>query len=158
MSHQGAPTEPRAADGEVVECSLPWSTPVLSPIIPSPISNSPSNAPVTLPPYSSNLTVHLPLSSHLLYFLARGSHAKGVLRIVAAEDLVGSDQVRVDVQVRYWRFEYRNRANLCLLRREEGAHGLGIYVRRHTFVLADKPAEYHYHFSTDRRSKVATYA
>lgn len=80
-----------------------------------------------------------------------------MLRIVAAEDLVGSDQVRVDVQVRYWRFEYRNRANLCLLRREEGAHGLGIYVRwmLAMFALADELAEHHYHSLIDRHSKVA---
>jgi len=128
----GVITEPQPADGEAIVCNLPWSTPVLrSPIIPSPIyhrGDPKASTPITLAPYSSNLTLHLPLSSHLLYFLARGSHSQGVLRLVASEDLVGHDYAQVDVEVRYWKFDHRSRANLCLLKRAEGAHGLGIFT------------------------------
>jgi len=149
----GVITEPRPTDGEVIQCDLPWSTPVLRPpIIPSPVlhrGDPKLSTPVTLAPYSSNLTLHLPLSSHLLYFLARGSHSQGVLRLVASEDLVGHDYAQVDVDVRYWKFDHRSRATLCLLKKDEGAHGLGIFTAAQQWPTI--PAKERLHFTVTVR-------
>jgi hypothetical protein len=80
------------------------------------------------PRFSSNASFILPASSESLLFYAHGSYAHGGIQFV--EDDTGSlssDDIAVDINVRFWTEEALEQANVCTLRREVG-HGIGIFT------------------------------
>lgn len=88
-------------------------------------SDDPSEA--TLPgAFSSYTSFELPVSSNLLLFLARGSTSHGNIAIITSDDV--GDVAKVDVSVEYYRQKIRDEARVCLLGREEGETGVGIFV------------------------------
>ncbi|KAG8930164.1 hypothetical protein FRC03_006468 [Tulasnella sp. 419] len=139
----GPPPQPHADDGSPVVCNLPWEKPSDDPALSSPFNpiyvpwdtdDLPSGSELetfVFPPYSSRMTMELDSEAPLLYFLARGSLAWGKIRILTEEVARKSEsnpKVRIDIDVRYWSLIARNRANICILSKDEGAQGVGIYT------------------------------
>ncbi|KAG8901229.1 hypothetical protein FRB99_005470 [Tulasnella sp. 403] len=139
----GPPVEPSAADGNPINCHLPFE-----PYTNIPVGNLPalrsmvshktdwddawSPIPSFYPPYSAKTTFTLPSNVPLLYFLSKGSFASGNIRFVYSEE-EGSDEerpVQGEIVTRYWSLAARNNVNICTLSKEEGSYGLGIYTAR----------------------------
>lgn len=83
------------------------------------------------PPYGSSATFVLPsgADSDLLYLLSRGSLSHGSIQVDAVES--SSDDVRVNVEARYWSRKALQRAVVCKLEKDDGdAHGVGIFTPR----------------------------
>lgn len=91
----------------------------------SPLSEN--NAPY---PYAATASLDLPISSDLLYFLSHGAHSSGVVQLAADGDS-DSDVATVSVQLLYHHPEFLETAHVCLLQREEGKNGVGIFVSSH---------------------------
>ncbi|KZP03104.1 hypothetical protein FIBSPDRAFT_769470, partial [Athelia psychrophila] len=77
-------------------------------------------------PYSARTQFKYPLSSDVLYLLARGELAYGSVKIVDLED--GGDNVLIDVIAGYHSQDALNRANVCAVSRKNGENGIGIYT------------------------------
>jgi len=77
-------------------------------------------------PGSAQLTFHLPVSSDILYLLARGPLASGSVTILDSED--GRDTVQVDVVVNYHNQNVLDSANVCSLRHGSREKGVGIFT------------------------------
>jgi len=75
-------------------------------------------------PGSAQLTFDLPVSSDILYLLARGPLASGSVTILDSKD--GRDTVQVDVVVNYRNKNVLDSANVCLLRCRSRENGVGI--------------------------------
>jgi len=124
---------PQPADGKAQSCSSRWSSPAVSPWLPEPEHSNvygsavPFLAPSSYPPYTSETSFTLPLIAPLHFLLARGSLASGQVR-VQTESSENPDEIGIKVEVRYYTVGARNLAELCLLEREEGGWGLGIYT------------------------------
>lgn len=83
------------------------------------------------PPYGSSATFVLPsgADSDLLYLLSRGSLSHGSIKVDAVES--SSDDVRVNVEARYWSRKALQRAVVCKLEKDDGdARGVGIFTPR----------------------------
>ena len=78
-------------------------------------------------PYSAKNFLELPVSSDLLYFLSRGALSSGIVQLAADGDS-DSNVASVRVQLLYNRPEFLEHAHVCLLQREEGKNGVGIFV------------------------------
>jgi hypothetical protein len=78
------------------------------------------------PRFSTNTTFNFPLSSESLLFFGKGSYATG--DVVFIQDDTISDNIVVDVNVRYWSQEDLDQAQVCTLSRAVG-EGFGIFVR-----------------------------
>jgi len=83
------------------------------------------------PPYGSSATLVLSnvTNSDLLYFLSRGSLSYGSIKVDAVES--NSDDVRVDIEARYWSRRSLEQAMVCKLEKDGGdARGVGIFTPR----------------------------
>jgi len=80
------------------------------------------------PPYSARTSLELPTDAALLFLIARGSLAYGNINFEIVEPTEDTSKIAVIIDVRYWSLDARSRINICKLRREEGAMGVGIYV------------------------------
>ena len=83
-------------------------------------------AAATSPPYSANTSFELPVSSDLLFLLARGSMSGGTVDIMSSPTV--SNVAKVHVTVKYYREDVRDRAKVCLVKRRDGENGVGIFV------------------------------
>ncbi|KAJ3531475.1 hypothetical protein NM688_g7570 [Phlebia brevispora] len=81
-------------------------------------------------PYVANTSVDLPVSSDLLYLLSSGALSNGVVE-VTADGPSDSDVATVDVKLLYHHSEILEKAHVCLLQREEGKNGVGIFTPKH---------------------------
>ncbi|KAG8883790.1 hypothetical protein FRB98_002797 [Tulasnella sp. 332] len=130
---EGPEAVPRAGDGDIVQCHIPWA----NYHIPLPwiadsksISNSTPVANAN-PPYMSTTSISVPLEqTRLLYFLSKGFLGSGTIRFVTAPPARSNlpAVVVVDITARYWTNQALNKVNMCLLRKEEGAYGVGLYT------------------------------
>lgn len=77
-------------------------------------------------PHFVETSFELPISSDLLFFLARGRLSTGVITIVSSPDV--RDVATVDVSLYYYREEIRDKARACLIKRHNGENGIGIFV------------------------------
>jgi hypothetical protein len=84
-------------------------------------------------PYSSSVSFELPVSSAVLFFLARGSLASGNIKILHINQV--SDVAKVQVDVGYYRADAIDRAHVCALTRSADDHGVGIFVGATTLVV-----------------------
>ncbi|KAJ7133735.1 hypothetical protein C8R43DRAFT_956583 [Mycena crocata] len=82
-------------------------------------------------PYSVDLDFNFPLPSETLLLLSEGSLSAGNLKITSAYDL--TDQVRVHVTVHYYGTAVRDTAKICLIKRENGESGLGIFTPKNWY-------------------------
>lgn len=116
---------PREDDGEVIECTTreSWSP------VPSLMAN---HVPWKIQEEQvAYTTFSMPLNVRNHYFLSRGAHAAGTFTLEDDDDSNG-DQFYIHIQAS-WRHEIAMQSSqLCLLRRQDGSIGLGIYV---SFVL-----------------------
>jgi hypothetical protein len=78
------------------------------------------------PRFSTNTTFNFPLSSESLLFYAHGRYTAG--NIVFVQDDTISDNIAIDVNVRYGSQKDLDQAQVCTLRRAVG-EGFGIFVR-----------------------------
>ncbi|KAK7043533.1 hypothetical protein R3P38DRAFT_2885863, partial [Favolaschia claudopus] len=91
-------------------CDTSWSDPMRNP------SSS--------YPHASSTSFTFPVPSETLLLLSKGGLSGGHLRITTSE---GSD-VRVNVQVNYYKDAIRDLARVCMTAREDGELGVGIFT------------------------------
>jgi hypothetical protein len=115
----GEPAGPHEIDGRSVECGIPWVERTTPPFPPDPVG---------YPPYRASISLKLPVTSPHLYFHSRGTYGGGVIRFLADDSLVGSEDVSVEIDVRYWSLRTRDAANVCLLENDGGGKGIGIFT------------------------------
>lgn len=85
--------------------------------------------PPIVPPYTSTISFSVPVSSDLIFLLARGSlDYSSSVNFELSEN--AGDDVEIDVTMSYYSNEARKRAQICLLERDEGEKGVGIFVSR----------------------------
>jgi len=112
---------PTKDDGEIIECTTikSWSPkPVLT------VNRVPWKIREEEVAYT---TFSMPLDTPNHYFLSRGAHAAGTFTLEEDDGLDG-DKFYIHVQAS-WRHEIAMQSSqLCLLRRQSGSVGLGIYV------------------------------
>jgi len=112
---------PTEEDGEIIECTTreSWS--------PDPSLKS-NRVPWRIEEEQvAYTTFSMPLNAPDHYFLSRGEHAAGTFTL-EDDDGLGGDQFYIHVQAS-WRHEIAMQSSqLCLLRRQSGSIGLGIYV------------------------------
>lgn len=115
---QGNHGWPEAGNGHINECTAAggWAANAVPQGVGSTVS----------PPYSASTSFNLPVSANLLFFFSNGSLAHGSVKVEAARD--DGDEVKVDVVVSYWTQTALDRANVCVLERGHGQHGIGIIV------------------------------
>ncbi|PBK88467.1 hypothetical protein ARMGADRAFT_937255 [Armillaria gallica] len=78
--------------------------------------------------YSAHTSFDLPLNSETLFLLSQGSLSSGAVKVVTSPTLV--DVVRVDVAIQYYRQKVLDYARICLLQRQEGENGVGVFTPR----------------------------
>ena len=78
-------------------------------------------------PYWSKASFRLPLSSESLSFISRG-RASGVLHITTSPDQE-VDFATVNIWIIYEDAVLRNLTKACLVSRQAGDHGVGLFVR-----------------------------
>lgn len=98
-------------------------------------------------PYAAKANLDLPVSSDLLYFLSHGALSSGVVQLAADGDS-DSDVATVSVQLLYHHPEFLEDAHVCLLQREEGKNGVGIFV---------SPKDRTRFYSTEHRAQTPDY-
>jgi hypothetical protein len=113
--------DPTKDDGEIIECTTreSWS--------PEPTMTA-NRVPWKIREEGvAYTTFSMPLDAPNHYFLSRGEHAAGTFTLEEDDGLDG-DRFYIHVQAS-WRHEIAmQRSQLCLLRRQDGSVGLGIYV------------------------------
>jgi len=77
-------------------------------------------------PYSSSVSFELPVSSAVLFLLARGTLAVGDVQILQASQV--GDVAKVEVIVGYHEEEALHRAQVCTMSRQGGEKGVGIFT------------------------------
>ncbi|KAG9017743.1 hypothetical protein FRB93_004554 [Tulasnella sp. JGI-2019a] len=144
---EGPEAGPRKGDGDTVQCHLPlttsdspagafpWVLPTTNLSAPEESSSIRPALFTADPPFIAGTSLTLSLEQiRLLYFLSKGSFSRGTIRFVTsylepppdiAHEPLGAI---VDISVRYWSNQARGKVNICLLRKEEGAYGVGIYT------------------------------
>ncbi|KAF9018936.1 hypothetical protein BDZ89DRAFT_1021123, partial [Hymenopellis radicata] len=90
-------------------------------------------------PYYSQRSFDLPLSSDLMFLLARGSLSSGIVKIVSSP--VVTDAVRVDIAVQYHYPAVLDHTKVCLMRRAEHEIGVGFFTPQtwHNVRWEDRP-------------------
>ncbi|KAK0495084.1 hypothetical protein EDD18DRAFT_1173857 [Armillaria luteobubalina] len=78
--------------------------------------------------YSAHTSFDLPLISETLFLLSQGSLSSGAVNVVTSPTL--KDVVRVDVAIQYYRQRVLDYARVCLLQRQEGENGVGVFTPR----------------------------
>ncbi|KAK0459312.1 uncharacterized protein EV420DRAFT_1642284 [Desarmillaria tabescens] len=78
--------------------------------------------------YSAHTSFDLPLKSETLFLLSQGSLSSGVVKVVTSPAL--TDVVRVDVAIQYYKRRVLDYARVCLLARQEGENGVGVFTPR----------------------------
>ncbi|PBK58817.1 hypothetical protein ARMSODRAFT_967407 [Armillaria solidipes] len=78
--------------------------------------------------YSAHTSFDLPLNSETLFLLSQGSLSSGAINVVTSPTL--KDVVRVDVAIQYYRQKVLDYARICLLQRQEGENGVGVFTPR----------------------------
>ncbi|KAF9647713.1 hypothetical protein BDM02DRAFT_3129549 [Thelephora ganbajun] len=130
---------PEPEDGTVIRCirgrDNPWSP----------------TARVQFPSFG------IPLNSSAIYLLARGQQATGRVTVVPHPTSV-SDEIIVDVVAQYHEWNIFMNTNVCLMERNEGERGVGIFVSTGlpdaSYVLtSDKKTPKHLIW-TNRRTEV----
>ena len=112
---------PSQGDGEIIECTTSESW-----------SPEPSLMATSVPwkiqeEHVAYTTFSMPLDAPSHYFLSRGEHAAGTFTLEDDDELDG-DKFYIRVQAS-WRHEVAMQSSqLCLLRKQSGSIGLGIYV------------------------------
>lgn len=162
---------PTEEDGEVIRCiySPEWNhthRPADDPIFA--LSNSNTSAPAkpkykwrprwlsdTSDPFVHNATAsfHIPEATKLFFF-SRGTLSRG-----SVDFSVGTaDTVKVSVDVVYISKRHLDRASVCLLRRDEGQVGVGIYTPELTAKerRSSREAPYYYHIKVEFPPQVDT--
>lgn len=136
----GPAPEPDTADGQEVACHLPFEPldgsskydyPWAAPPPPSEVTTVPEGKAIfaAFPPYASRTKFELPANNvSLHYFLSRGSLAAGIIRFVPGNYLDPEPGITGEIITRYWSLAARDRANICTLRKDEGAQGVGIFT------------------------------
>ncbi|OBZ69747.1 hypothetical protein A0H81_10112 [Grifola frondosa] len=82
----------------------------------------------------------LPVSSDLLYLIARGALSHGSIDISDSGE-TGSDVVQVYISAFYYHESALNRAKVCLLQPEEGKNGIGIFYQTPLYLRPHLPRE-----------------
>lgn len=112
---------PSRDDGEIIECTTreSWS--------PDPSLTANGVPWKTQEEHVAYTTFSMPLDAPNHYFLSRGAHAAGTFTLEHDDSLDG-DKFHIHVQAS-WRHEIAMQSSqLCLLKRQSGSIGLGIYV------------------------------
>ncbi|KAK0212268.1 hypothetical protein DFS33DRAFT_1280260 [Desarmillaria ectypa] len=78
--------------------------------------------------YSAQTSFDLPLKSETLFLLSQGSLSSGVAKVVTSPTL--TDVVRVDVAIQYYKRRVLDYVRVCLLQRQEGENGVGVFTPR----------------------------
>lgn len=106
----------------------PWGTPS-TPSDPTTAVPEGGTAYAIFPPYASRTSFQLAVNNvSLHYFISRGSLGSGIIRFVPGNHLEPDLAITGEIITRYWSHAARDRANICILSREEGGQGLGIFV------------------------------
>ncbi|KAF7362450.1 hypothetical protein MVEN_00592600 [Mycena venus] len=79
-------------------------------------------------PYSAFTSFDFSLPSTTLLLLSKGGLSNGRLKITSSPEI--TDQVRVNVTVNYYKAAIRDLAKVCMIEREEGESGVGIFTPR----------------------------
>ncbi|KAF8589476.1 hypothetical protein K439DRAFT_1612703 [Ramaria rubella] len=120
---EGVPDGPLASDGHVVQCSNDaWNLDL------DQREQSPTMF-TSIPPYSSSMSFIIPVSSNLIFLMSRGSYDYGSSIKLEISDNP-RDDVEIEVVMSYYSNAARNRAQVCLLERDEGAKGVGFFTPR----------------------------
>jgi hypothetical protein len=75
----------------------------------------------------------LPVGANMLYFLSRGASAVGNITIASA-NFSPVPQETISIQASYERPSVFKEAKLCLLKRGDFEHGVGVFVSTHIFI------------------------
>jgi hypothetical protein len=78
-------------------------------------------------PYVASTSFDLPIDAAALFITSAGWSAGGQLKLQASPDV---KDAHIDVEIRYYRTEARDRASACLLKRGDNEHGVGVIVCR----------------------------
>ncbi|KAK0226557.1 hypothetical protein IW262DRAFT_1457799 [Armillaria fumosa] len=78
--------------------------------------------------YSAHTSFDLPLNSETIFLLSQGSLSSGAVNVLTSPTL--KDVVRVDVAIQYYRQRVLDYARVCLLQRQEGENGVGVFTPR----------------------------
>jgi hypothetical protein len=79
-----------------------------------------------LPPYLKTLTLPLPVSSGFVFLRSRGSYGHGTVKFELSDQ--SDDEIMVDIALGYYTLTALGRGSICLLERDEGGQGVGIFV------------------------------
>ncbi|KAG7449929.1 uncharacterized protein BT62DRAFT_1049940 [Guyanagaster necrorhizus] len=78
--------------------------------------------------HSAHKLFDLPLNSETLFLLSQGSLSSGVVKIVTSPSI--TDVVRIDVTMQYYNNRVLDYAKVCLLQRQAGENGVGVFTPR----------------------------
>ncbi|KAJ7647891.1 hypothetical protein FB45DRAFT_894691 [Roridomyces roridus] len=90
-------------------------------------------------PYSVNVSFDIPLPTETLLLLSQGSLSNGNLQVTTSPNI--KDSAHVQVVVNYHRKAIRDQAKICLVQREKGEEGVGIFTPRWQSDHADSRTE-----------------
>ncbi|KAJ7650796.1 hypothetical protein FB45DRAFT_1050679 [Roridomyces roridus] len=80
--------------------------------------------------YSNSVSFDIPLARETLLFFSQGGLTGGSLTVTSSANI--SDIARVDITVHYHDRRMRDQAEICVVKRNEGENGVGIYTHRVT--------------------------
>ena len=83
--------------------------------------------PPVFPPYTSTVSFSVPSSSSLIFLRSRGSYDISSSVTFQLSDKPGDD-IEIEVAMSYFNNAALDRAQVCLLERDEGGRGVGIFV------------------------------
>ncbi|KAF8586657.1 hypothetical protein K439DRAFT_1408598 [Ramaria rubella] len=122
-------SSPVPADGTVVKCSkLSWNPEVQHRAQPHTQSFAMFR---NTPPFSSTVHFSIPTSSPLVFLTSKGSYDQdSSITVQLSESDSSSDDIEIDVVVGYYDNAALERADVCLLERDGGGKGVGLFTQR----------------------------